>query len=339
LPQTSPGQRELVIHTGQDRGLIESLTDRLESHRSQLQERGISLWPAACLEPAILRNDWIPWRQQDRRPRWAPWRRPAPAIWVSSQAMLRPLLQERRMQRLRLQFEALGVRPVIVVHLLDGRELLARDFARAVLNLRWSGSFEAFVHSTLERAPLRYHADALFRPLLEWCGALGVRFVLHSARGRRRPDPGIISLLTLMEQGHPIGPLASIPRRSSQSQSSLEHLRLSQLVLQTMGHPPTGAVRQQLLGLIARAIRVGSGEDSAGLADHLWSPLLGEVPPLPSSIRKAQRQLALKVWGGTWPRQGRLAPATLRPAQDLAHRYAKTLREVSALATRSELAG
>jgi hypothetical protein len=339
LPQTAAGQRELVIHTGQDRSLIESLTRRLESHRCQLQEREISLWPAACLEPAILHNNWKSWQQQHQRPFWAPWRQPAPAVWVSSQALLRPLLQERRIQRLRPQFERLGVRPVIVVHLLDGRELLARDFARAVLNLRWCGSFEAFVQNMLERDPLRYDIHALFRPLLEWCGALGVRFVLHSTRSRRRPDPGITSLLTLMEQGHPIGPLASIPRHSSQAQTSLRHLRLSQLVLQSLAHPPKGALRRQLLELIARSIGDSSGQDCANLANHLWTPLLGGMPVLPPSIRKSQEQLALKVWGGQWPRQVQRVPATLSPPQDIDQRDAETLREVSALTTRRDLPG
>ncbi|MFQ6539605.1 MULTISPECIES: hypothetical protein [Aphanothece] len=300
MAQPSISPRDLVIHTGQSSNLIADLSRQVETNRHLLKHWGIDCRPPESLLPAILRNNWKLWQRQEQRRRWNPWHRKK-AVWVSDQSMLSPLLQERRLQRLRPQLEERGFRLVIMVHLLDGEELMARDYARAVMALRWGGTFGDFVAKRLQHHPLRYHVDRLFMPLLERCGALGVRFVLHTSQTARDPEPSFETLLDVLRTGHPVQPLHWLPQHQTSSQASLRQFHLSRLVVQGLGKPPKGARRQQLVGLIKKSIE--REQTCTNMINHPWAPLVIEQVELPESIAIAQQRLARKAWGAEWPQK------------------------------------
>ncbi|WP_043369114.1 hypothetical protein [Cyanobium sp. PCC 7001] len=306
MAQPFAEQRELVIHTGLDPTLISELALEASLNRKQLRKRGISLHPGAALVPAVLRNNWQAWRQHERLRLWKPWRRDD-HLWAVAPSLVNPLLQERRLSRLQHQVGAMGFRLAVVVHLLDGREQLARDYVRALTALRFCGSLDDYVARQLERHPQRYLVDRLFEPLLEWLGARGLRFVLHSAA----PADRLATTWGTLDHLGGAGPLDSTtpPIMAPETARtwaapvpltaglSLHQVKVAQELLQGLGHPPRGRQREQLRkSLEARVAAAASDEPPV----HSWAVALG-AGAAPAGVSLAQDRLGLKVWGMGWP--------------------------------------
>ncbi|SBO44566.1 conserved protein of unknown function [Cyanobium sp. NIES-981] len=298
--------RELVIHTGLDAGLLGELAGEMACNQPQLLGQGISLQPGEAFLAAALRNDWTAWRWRERRRLWKPWRR-GDHVWTVAHGLVHPLLQERRFGRLQRQTAAMGFRMAVVVHLLDGREQLARDYARALISLRFCGSLDDYVDQQLEQHAQRYRLDQLFEPLLEWLGARGLRFVRHSSRPGGRLPTTWDTLDTLGGAGPRGGsggslraPLPPPVWRSPEERPatwSLRRVRLAQELLQHQQQPPRGRQREQLRRRLEERLAQPHGLEPTV---ESWADVL-QLPGVPSSFCAAQERLGLKVWGLGWP--------------------------------------
>ncbi|MBE9171821.1 hypothetical protein IQ216_01600 [Cyanobium sp. LEGE 06143] len=319
--------RELLLHTGLDGGLMAELAADVSANRRQLRRHGISAHPGETLLPAVLRNDWSAWNRLERGRLWKPWRRHE-HLWAVAPGLVPSLLQERRFGRLRQQVDERGFQLAIVVHLFDGREQLARDFARCLMAFRCAGSYDAFAARQLERHPQRYRLDRLFEPLLEWCGARGLRFVLHPPGGGHR----LASTWTTLSLFGGAG-CSDLPASGGESMTapppwqaglpispdlSPRAVALAQQCLQGLNQPPRGERRQQLRRKL-KAQLAGSSLDEAPKTS--WADLF-DAPSLAAEFAEAQQRFGLRVWGMDWPAQGPITPAAL-PLALSRHRFCK----------------
>lgn len=334
--------RELLLHTGLDGGLIAELAADVAANLPQLRRRGICAHPGEALLPAVLGNDWTAWKRLERGRRWKPWRRHE-HLWAVAPGLVPSLLQERRFGRLQQQVEEQGFRLAIAVHLFDGREQLARDFARCLIGLRCIDSYDAFAARQLEQHPQRYRLDRLFEPLLEWCGARGLRFVLHPPAGGERLASTWTTLSLFGGAGCPERPGSSDEATPSQPpwQAGLpippdlspRAVALAQQCLQGLDQPPRGQRRQQLRQQLKAQL---NGSSLPEPAEPCWADRF-EAPCLDAEIAAAQQRLGLRVWGMDWPALGPITPAAL-PAGLSRRRFRKRPRgaPVKALRRRPE---
>lgn len=344
--------RELLLHTGFDAGLIAELAAEVAANRRELRRWGLCAHPGEALVPAVLRNDWAAWRRLERRRLWKPWRRHE-HLWAVAPGLVPSLLQERRFGRLQQQVEERGFRLAIAVHLFDGREQLARDYARSLVALRCTGSMETFAARQLAQHPQRYRLDRLFEPLLEWCGTRGLRFVLHPpARGERLATTwSTLSLfggagcrelpassedaVTPPPSWRPAGPM--VPDISPAA------VALARQWLQGADQPPRGPRRRQQLQQLKAQLEgarpqppgAGSGQPGEQGGYASWADFL-DAPPLADEIAAAQQRLGLKVWGMDWPERGPITAADL-PLGLSRRRFRKRPRSAAGLRKPAEL--